>query len=120
MHTLNFEPYRVDLTPFAGVLSDGQPHTVAVNVYNADGYFSATATLLLYLDAGSSQVTGAVTSNTIGQPNPVIHENILNNGTYVTGTVSVISIARFHGRGLRPDFARQGGHQDRAEHRLFQ
>src|SRR5208337_727475 len=76
VHTLNFEPYRVDLTPFAGVLSNGQPHTVAVSVYNADDYFSATATLLLYLDAGSSQVTGAVTRNTIGQPNPVVKERI--------------------------------------------
>src|ERR1035438_6413706 len=53
VHTLNFEPYRVDLTPFAGVLSNGQLHNVAVSVYNADQYFSATATLLLYLDAGS-------------------------------------------------------------------
>ncbi len=91
VHTLIFEPYRVDLTPFAGVLSDGQQHTVAVNVYNADGYFSATATLLLYLDPGSSQVTGAVTTNTVGQPNPEITENIVNNGPAVFGTLSVIS-----------------------------
>ena len=53
VHTLNFEPYRVDLTPFAGVLSNGQQHTVAVSVYNANEYFSATANLLLYQDAGS-------------------------------------------------------------------
>ena len=95
VHTLNFEPYRVDLTPFAGVLSNGQPHTVALNVYNADGYFSATASLLLYLDAGSGQVTGAVTTNTIGQPSPIVHENIRNDGTYVTGTVSVFSLRGF-------------------------
>jgi len=95
VHTLNFEPYRVDLTPFASLLSNGQPHTVAVNVYNADSYFSATATLLLYLDAGSSQVTGAVTKNTIGQPAPVIKENLQNDGTYVTGTVAVISLRGF-------------------------
>ncbi len=95
VHTLNFEPYRVDLTPFAGVLSNGQPHTVALSVYNADDYFSATATLLLYLDAGSSQVTGAVTKNTIGQPSPVVKENITNNGTYVYGTVSVTSSRGF-------------------------
>jgi Peptide N-acetyl-beta-D-glucosaminyl asparaginase amidase A len=95
VHTLNFEPYRVDLTPFAGVLSNGQTHTVAVSVYNADDYFSATATLLLYLDAGSKQVTGAVTKNTIGQPNPVVKENITNNGTYVYGTVSVTSLRGF-------------------------
>jgi Peptide N-acetyl-beta-D-glucosaminyl asparaginase amidase A len=91
VHTLNFEPYRVDLTPFAGSLSDGQQHTVAVNVYNANGYFSATATLLLYQDSGSSQVTGSVTQNTIGQPNPNTVENILTNGTIAYGTLSVTS-----------------------------
>jgi hypothetical protein len=91
VHTLNFEPYRVDLTPFAGVLSDGQQHTAAVSVYNADGYFSATATLLLYQDAGSGQVTGAVTQNTIGQPDPNIIENISTNGTISYGTLSVTS-----------------------------
>ncbi|HEX3944264.1 MAG TPA: peptide-N4-asparagine amidase, partial [Rhizomicrobium sp.] len=31
--TLNFTPYRVDLTPFAGLLSNGVPHTVGVSVY---------------------------------------------------------------------------------------
>ncbi len=91
VHTLNFEPYRVDLTPFAGVLSNGQPHTVAVSVYNADQYFSATASLLLYLDHGSNQVTGAVTTNTIGAPDPVVTENISTNGTIAYGTLSVSS-----------------------------
>jgi hypothetical protein len=95
VHTLNFEPYRVDLTPFAGVLSNGQPHTVAVSVYNADMYFSATATLLLYRDAGSTQVTGAVTTNNIGQPNPEVTENITNNGTIAWGTLSVTSSRGF-------------------------
>ncbi len=70
VHTLNFEPYRVDLTPFAGVLSNGQQHTVAVSVYNANGYFEATANLLLYLDSGSTQITGAVTTNSITPPDP--------------------------------------------------
>jgi hypothetical protein len=91
VHTLNFEPYRVDLTPFAGILSNGQQHTVAVSVYNADQYFSATANLLLYRDAGSTQVTGAVTTNTIGQPDPVISEHILALPAIVWGTLSVAS-----------------------------
>ena len=30
----NFITYRVDLSPFAGVLSDGNPHTVSINGYN--------------------------------------------------------------------------------------
>lgn len=95
VHTLNFEPYRVDLTPFAGVLSNGQMHTVAVSVYNVDQYFSATASLLLYRDSGSSQVTGAVTTNTIGQPNPMVTENITNNGPVAFGTLSVTSTRGF-------------------------
>ena len=53
VQTLNFLPYRVDLTPFAGVLSNGQPHQVGVGVYNADNYFLVAASLLLYLDHGA-------------------------------------------------------------------
>jgi hypothetical protein len=90
VQTLNFVPYRVDLTPFAGVLSNGQPHQVGVSVYNANNYFTVAASLLLYLDRGASQVTGAVTRNTIGavQP-PTLQENLTTaaDGT-VSGTVS--------------------------------
>ena len=91
VHTLNFEPYRVDLTPFAGVLSNGNPHTVAVNVFNADGYFSETATVLLYLDTNSTQVSGEVTENTIGQLSPTVSEKLKMTSTDVSGTVTVRS-----------------------------
>jgi hypothetical protein len=91
VHTLNFEPYRVDLTPFAGVLSNGQQHTVAISVYNADQYFSAVANLLVYQDTGSGQVTGAVTTNTIGQPDPMITEHISSLPAIVWGTLSLQS-----------------------------
>ncbi len=95
VHTLNFEPYRVDLTPFASVLSNGQQHTVAVSVYNADQYFSATANLLLYQDLNSNQVTGMVTTNTIGQPDPVVNENIISNGNYAAGPLAINSTRGF-------------------------
>lgn len=95
VHTLNFEPYRVDLTPFAGVLSNGQQHTVAVSVYNANGYFEATGNLLLYLDSGSTQVTGAVTTNSITPPDPSIVENITALPAIVWGTLSVNSYRGF-------------------------
>ena len=36
---MNFLPYRVNLTPFASLFDDGQPHTVALSVFNADSYF---------------------------------------------------------------------------------
>ena len=91
VHTLNFEPYRVDLTPFASILSNGQQHTVAVSVFNANMYFSATATLLLYQDFGSTQITGALTTDTIGQPDPVIAEHIQSNSNAAWGTLSVTS-----------------------------
>ncbi|WP_329741925.1 peptide-N4-asparagine amidase [Dyella sp. A6] len=78
VQTLNFMPYRVDLTPFAGILSDGAPHTVAVSVAGAAHYFSATASLLVYLDPHATQVTGGVTRNTlVGQaPTPTIGDTL--------------------------------------------
>ena len=96
VQTLNFTPYRVDLTPFVGVLSNGsQQHTVSLSVYNADSYFSATASLLLYLDAGTSQVTGAVTKDTLTVPNPVIAENLNVTSSSILGSVGVRSQRAF-------------------------
>jgi hypothetical protein len=76
VQTLNFKPYQVNLTPFAALLSNGQPHTIGLSVFNADDYFSATANLRLYLDSGSTQVTGAVTTNTLSAPVPNVTENL--------------------------------------------
>ena len=92
VQTLNFQPYRVNLTPFAAMLDDGQPHTIALSVYNADSYFSATASLLLYQDPGSTQITGAVTENTLTAPAPSIVENLhtAKNGN-IQGTVTTKS-----------------------------
>ena len=92
--TLEFVPYRVNLTPFASLLSDGQPHTIALSVFNDDSYFSATASLLLYLDAGSTQITGKVTKNTLTSPNPVVTEDLQGTAT-VTGTINVTSDRSF-------------------------
>jgi Peptide N-acetyl-beta-D-glucosaminyl asparaginase amidase A len=86
--TLDFVPYRVNLTPFAGLLSNGQPHTIALSVFNDANFFSATASLLLFLDSGSTQVTGAVTKNTLTSPSPVVSENLQGTST-VTGTINV-------------------------------
>ena len=101
VQTLNFVPYRVNLTPFAGVLSNGQAHTVALSVYNADNYFSATANLLLNLDPNSSQVTGWITKNTLpASPHPKVKENIQNSNGNISGTVSVTSDRHFTIAGL--------------------
>jgi hypothetical protein len=96
VQTLDFKPYRVDLTPFAGVLSDGNQHTVAVSVYNANSYFLATANLLVFEDHGSKTVTGGVTTNTLTEPNPVVAENIITgSGPSYTGSVTVGSNRSF-------------------------
>jgi len=96
VQTLNFTPYRVNLTPFAGVLSNGQPHTVSLSVYNADNYFSATASLLLYEDPGSTQTSGAITQNTLtAAPSPVVTENLNVQPSSITGTVDVTSKRSF-------------------------
>lgn len=85
VQTLNFIPYRVDLTPFAGVLSDGQPHTVAINVFNANGHFATTASLLLFLDHRATRTRGAVLVNTLAAPTPTVTTNIT---TAADGTIS--------------------------------
>src|SRR3989475_2970335 len=96
VQALNFVPYPVDLTPFAGVLSDGQPHTLSIRVAENSQYSSTTATLLLFLDHGSRRGTGHGTLNTIGAPNPSITtQGIDVNADPVGGTVRTASSRSF-------------------------
>jgi Peptide N-acetyl-beta-D-glucosaminyl asparaginase amidase A len=101
VQTLDFKPYRVDLTPFAGVLSDGNTHTVSVGVFNADSYFLATANLLAFTDHNKKEVTGGIISNTLSAaPTPVVTENIsAGSGGTFTGSVAVASNRKFAIRG---------------------
>lgn len=67
LEMLNFRPYRVDLTPFAAILSAPGPHSVTADnrpPSDEEGPGGAE-TLLLYLDRGRNQVTGTVTLNTL-------------------------------------------------------
>jgi hypothetical protein len=96
VQTLNFKPYQVNLTPFAAVLSNGQPHTIGISVFNADDYFSATGNLRLYLDSGSTQITGAITTNTLSAPVPNVTENLKTTSKgYIHGTVNDTSSHNF-------------------------
>src|SRR6202789_1730933 len=97
VQTLDFKPYRVDLTPFAGVLGDGSQHTVAISVFNANDFFNATANLLVFTDHGSREVTGGLISNTLSAaPSPQVNENLKTSSSgVVTGTVSVSSNRTF-------------------------
>ena len=88
VQTLDFVPFRVNLTPFVSLLNDGNPHTISLSVFDDDSYFSSAAALLLYLDHGSGQVTGALTQNTLAGPSPVVTET-LEGTSEVTGTIGV-------------------------------
>lgn len=87
VQTLNFKPFRVNLTPFAGLLSNGQPHTVAVTVFGADNYFSAAGVLYATLDHGAATVTGSVTRNTLAAA-PTPNTKVTQNGA-VTGILTL-------------------------------
>jgi len=66
VQTLDFVPYRVDLSPFAGTLDDGATHEVAISVYNADDYFSVQGNLLLFLDHGArGRLSGALDEDSL-------------------------------------------------------
>jgi hypothetical protein len=97
VQTLDFVPYQVDLTPFAGLLANGQPHTVAISVYNADSYFLATANLLVYTDHNATQVTGAVLGNTLAAaPSPTVKENLKTSPSgNIAGVVAVSSVRSY-------------------------
>ncbi len=62
----DIRPIRYDLTPFAGLLTDGRVHDIAVDVVGVpEGQpgWDVPTTLLAYRDAGSRQVTGKVVSS---------------------------------------------------------
>lgn len=97
VQTLNFKPYRVDLTPFAGVLSDGSPHQISVSVFNANSYFVATANLLLYNDHHRARTEGGLLEDTLSAaPTPNVVENLATDSALnTTGTVTVDSTRNF-------------------------
>lgn len=65
VQTLDFVPYRIDLTPFAALLDDGRPHTVAVRVLGAHHFFNLAANLLVRLDHGREVLAGRLLQNTL-------------------------------------------------------
>jgi hypothetical protein len=88
--TLCFTPYRVNLTPFAGVLSNGKPHSITLSVDNADQYFSDIAALLIYRDHGASTVRGGIVENTLVlNPTATVTENITDTLEEPSGTIDV-------------------------------
>jgi len=86
VETFDFVPYRVNLTPFAGILNDCNQHTVGVSVFNANVGFSANAALELFLDHRSSIVNGGLLSNsTASSPSVSLTNGITTDSS---GTIS--------------------------------
>lgn len=67
--TLDIPAYKVDLGPWVGLLTNGQPHTVGFSVYNNFGYWVADADLLLSLDHGATTTSGKLTAYSTGPKN---------------------------------------------------
>ena len=95
VQTLNFKPFRVDLTPLAAELDNGKPHTIAVSVYNDGNYFSVAASLLVYQDMRLSAIRGAVTEVDVPALAPNVTADLASGaGGSVSGSVSVSSAVR--------------------------
>jgi hypothetical protein len=80
LETVNFTPYRVDLTPFAGRLNDGKPHTIRVGVVGLRNYVFVTGTLLAWRDAGSEIVSGGLVRNTLKPADITVDDGGLKAG----------------------------------------
>lgn len=95
IQTLNFIPYRVDLTPFAAVLDDGRPHDVSVHVLGANRFFNLAASLLVYEDHGSEVLSGKLLSNSLkkqpGTGMPHVESTLRENREKrIEGTVNTV------------------------------
>jgi hypothetical protein len=100
IHTMDIPSYRLDLTPFAGLLSAPGSHTISLTIAGNAGYWLAGGSLML--TTGGSPVTGSVTTDSLSFPTtssvsvanglgsasqPAITESA-NAGYTLTGTIS--------------------------------
>jgi hypothetical protein len=85
--TLDIPPYRLNVTPFVGLLNDGKPHTIAAEVYNdTGGFWLADADLLISEDHGASQTTGKLLGVKAGPTTPERYVEKLDPNTGGTAT----------------------------------
>lgn len=93
--SLDYVPWRVDLTPFAAILNEAGTHQVALDmpdrVDSNGAWFLAprNANLLVYLDHGKARLSGAVTYNSLPatRPRPAIGNDFVQEGNLLTGQV---------------------------------
>jgi Peptide N-acetyl-beta-D-glucosaminyl asparaginase amidase A len=104
IQTLNFIPFRVDLTPFAGLLDDGEPHSVSVRVLGADHFFNVAANLLIYQDPHSAQLHGELLRDTLSETEPAgltVQDDLhANQAGRIVGTIQTLMAQSYVSRGL--------------------
>jgi hypothetical protein len=82
VQALQMVPYRVDISPFAALLSDGLSHRVELRLVGDtrdEPFFQRlSGVLMLFLDRGATQVTGALTRNTLATqaPTPSVTDDL--------------------------------------------
>ena len=59
------QAYDIDLTPFAGELVDGEPHTFTITPYGAADAWTVDGTLFLDTDHGAARTHGALSTDTL-------------------------------------------------------
>lgn len=94
IQTLNFEPTRVNLTPFVGQLTDGRPHEIALTIHGLRRFFMVTGTLLGWQDPGSQRVSGALLRNTLAEPQPQVDTSrlkLVGDGQLQGDTLTTVS-----------------------------
>jgi hypothetical protein len=96
VQTLEFKPFRIDLTPFAAALSNGKPHTIDLSVDNADNYFQGFATLFAYQDRFASHLKGGLILDTlVANPPPNVTENLTGTSPSIVGSILVTSARNY-------------------------
>ncbi|MDE3201338.1 MAG: hypothetical protein KGN79_10510 [Acidobacteriota bacterium] len=104
IQTLSFIPFRVDLSPFAGILDDGKPHSVSVRVLGANRFFNVAANLLIYQDHASAELSGKLLENTLSAAQPAgltVSDTLHHDETgRIVGTIHTNVTQAFLARGV--------------------
>jgi hypothetical protein len=74
------QAYDIDLTPFAGTLVDGKPHTFTITPYGAADTWTVDSTLFLDTDHGAASTHGALSTDTLGLSPAVSTTETAGNG----------------------------------------
>jgi hypothetical protein len=97
VNAFDMPPQVVDLTPYVGLLNDGQPHTVSLRVAHNGYYWGIGSDLLLYRDPVLAQTSGALTSRSIGpDAGETYGENLgSNGGVFTTGASRHLTVSGY-------------------------